>query len=130
LGFACLALADQIFGIYSKSPEVIAAAKERAWVIIPTYFMCGIMNVFTGSVRGYGYSLLPTFISAVGILATRITWIFTVFARYHDIKLLYLSWGVSYLVVIIALVISYVIIHRRLIKKSAQSILQVQLQTE
>jgi len=117
VGFLCLALCDRLFSIYTKSPLVIEAAKTRAWVIIPTYFMCGIMNVFTGSIRGHGYPILPTVISAVGILAIRILWIFTVFEKTNDIKLLYFSWAVSYLVVNIAFTISYIIIHKRIKKK-------------
>lgn len=127
LGLMSLVLDDFLFGIYTNSSAVIAAAKVRAWVIMPTYFMCGIMNVFIGSIRGHGYSILPTVISAVGILAVRLIWVYTIFSAFRDIRILYSSWGVSYLVVIIAFTISYIIIHNKIMKKDAleQSLLRV-----
>ncbi|NCA66803.1 MAG: MATE family efflux transporter [Clostridia bacterium] len=118
LGALYLAFDNVLFSIFTKSQAVIEAAKTRAWVIIPTYFMCGIMCVYVGSVRGYGYPVLPTFISALGVLAIRIIWVYTVFAKYNDIRLLFLSWGISYVAVIIAFIICHKIIHRRLIKNN------------
>ena len=108
MGFSCLGLNGFLFRIYTDSPAVMQAASVRAWVIMPTYFMCGIMNVFIGSIRGHGYTIVPTLISAIGILATRAIWIFTVFKRHHIIQMLYVSWPVTYIIVIAAFAVSYI----------------------
>ena len=121
MGFTCLSLSGLLFRIYTNSPAVMQAAKVRSWVIMPTYFMCGIMNVFIGSIRGHGYTVLPTLISAVGILVTRAVWVFTVFKKFHIIQMLYVSWPVSYLIVIAAFVISYIIIHKIISKKHIEA---------
>lgn len=118
MGFVCLGLNGVLFRIYTDSAAVMQAARVRAWVIMPTYFMCGIMNVFIGAIRGHGYTLVPTLISAIGILATRAIWIFTVFSKYHLIQMLYVSWPVSYIIVIAAFTVCYIIIHNILIKSS------------
>lgn len=118
MGFVCLGFSDYLFRIYTDSPAVMEAARVRAWVIMPTYFMCGIMNVFIGAIRGHGYTIIPTLISAVGILVTRAVWIFTAFRKFHLIKILYISWPISYIIVIIAFTINYIIVHNIVIRKS------------
>ena len=43
------------------------------------YFLLGLSDVLTGTLRGMGQSLLPMAISVLGICGVRIVWIYTVF---------------------------------------------------
>ena len=43
------------------------------------YGLCGFMDTIVGSLRGIGYSIIPMIVSLIGVCATRLVWIATVF---------------------------------------------------
>ena len=98
---------QQLLSIYitpeSNAPEQLAAAKdavatgmERLLIISVPYFLCGIMEVICGTLRGIGMSITPMVVSIIGACGLRILWIATVFRRYHEMRVLYLSYPVSW----------------------------------
>ena len=123
LGWAMYFLGDQLLVLYTAdssvvstvSPEqIIYYGKLRLGVISTSYFICGIMDVLVGALRGMGSSLVPMLVSIGGVCGVRILWIFTVFKFiYHSPESLYLSYTVSW---IITAVIQY-ICYRKVRKK-------------
>lgn len=49
----------QLLGIYTSDAEVIQCGMEILLYTTVTYFLCGLMDLFPGSMRGMGYSLVP-----------------------------------------------------------------------
>lgn len=92
--------------IYTKSDEVVRLGVDRMGVICTTYFLCGVMEVLVGSLRGMGHSVLPMAVSVVGVCGLRIVYIFTVFAYYNTPFVLYLSYPVSWTLTILAHAVS------------------------
>ena len=86
----------QLLGIYSTDPEVIRYGLVRMLFLCTPYFICGIMDVLSGCIRGMGYSILPTMVSLTGACIFRIIWIFTVFAWQHTLFALYISYPISW----------------------------------
>ena len=99
------------------APEAQAYGGLRMSIIVLTYFLCGIMEVFTGSLRGMGASLTPMLISLVGACVTRVIWIYTVFAAMPTLKVLYLCYPVSWLFTIFMQVAAFLIIRRNVQKR-------------
>ena len=64
----------RILGIFSSNSQVIVAGMNRLSVILSTYFLCGIMDVLVGALRGIGYSVLPMVVSLVGSCLLRLLW--------------------------------------------------------
>ena len=87
-----------LMGLYNPEEQVIANGMIRMAVIMPTYFLCGLMDVMVGQLRGVGYSVMPMIVSLTGACLLRIVWILTVFAQAHDLTVLYLSYPVSWFV--------------------------------
>ncbi len=85
-----------LLGIYTGDPGAQEAAVSRFFVLGSTYFTFGLMCAMTCVVRGLGFAILPTVISLVGICGFRLAWIFTVFARYHELYILYLCYPISW----------------------------------
>ena len=83
------------------------------------YFLCGIMEVLTGAIRGMGKSLVSMLISIFGVCGLRLGWIFTVFRmeRYHTLDSLYLTYSISWVACIIAQIIAFAILYKRFKKK-------------
>lgn len=103
-GFTVWGFGAPLLGLYNNDPEVIRYGLARMSVILPTYFICGLMDVATGQMRGIGYSILPMIVSLTGACLLRIVWIATVFSmpEFHTLTVLYLSYPASWIVTFIA----------------------------
>lgn len=91
--------AKPLLHIYLPGDE--AAVKYgimRMSIIATTYFLCGIMDVFSGMLRGMGESVLPMVVSMVGSCLLRVIWIYTVFAAHRTLPVLFLSYPVTWIV--------------------------------
>ena len=119
LGQGAYRLGDPLLHIYSQDPEVIAYGIQRFSVVSVTYFLCGMMDVGSGVVRGLGYSIMPMLVSMVGACVFRVIWIFTVFRMYHTLFTLYVSYPISWVLTVIAHMICYLIVRRRMFPEKA-----------
>lgn len=122
LGVLFNIFAEQLIWIYNGDPTVISYGKTRLLIICLPYFLCGIMDVFAGAMRGIGKSTTAMIISLLGACVFRIIWIYTVFSAFRSIECLYLSYPVSWALTDLC----YVIIFSRSLKKQkviAESIL-------
>lgn len=121
LGLSAVAGGNTLLGIYSSDPEVLRYGMLRLEIICSTYFLCGLMDCTVGSLRGMGYSVIPMFVSLTGACGLRILWIFTVFAAYRSLDVLYLSYPVSWLVTALAHLFTYRKIRKKFPKTEAAS---------
>lgn len=111
MGFSGLYFANELLSIYSTDSQVVAYGYQRLLIILSTYFMCGVMDVMVGSIRGMGYSIMPMVVSLLGACGLRVVWIFTVFAFYRSPQVLYISypvtWTVTFLVHFVCFTMGY-----------------------
>lgn len=108
-----------LLGLYTKSPDVIEAGMKRLVIIATSYAICGMMDVVVGSLRGMGYSLVPMFVSVLGICALRLVWLATVFKipEYHTPEMIYYTYPLSWTVTLVAHLISFAIIRVKIHNK-------------
>ncbi|MDO4262271.1 MAG: MATE family efflux transporter [Eubacteriales bacterium] len=85
-----------LLSIYSSSPDVIAAGQIRLLWISAPYFLCGVMEVVMGVMRGLGYAITPMLVALSGACLFRVVWLATVFAWFPTLPVLYLSYPVSW----------------------------------
>ena len=102
-----------MLGIYSSDPEVIAYGLDRMKVICQIYFLCGMMDVAVGILRGMGYSIMPMLVSLAGACGLRIVWIFTVFVWKHSLFVLYLSYPITWIITLIVHLICFAVVWKR-----------------
>ena len=121
LGLTAVAAGDGLLHIYSSDPEVLRYGMLRLEIICTTYFLCGIMDCMVGSLRGLGYSIIPMFVSLTGACGFRVLWVFTVFAAYRSLDVLYLSYPVSWAITAIAHMVTFHKIRRKIPKQDAVS---------
>lgn len=114
-GSLVLIFGKPLLSIYVPGDELaITYGYQRLLVLCPTYFFCGIMEVFSGQLRGLGRSLVPMLISVVGICGFRIFWIYTVFSINHDWNVLFLSYPVSWILTSAVQYVCYYIIQKKM----------------
>ncbi len=93
--------------------EVIAQAVTRLGIISTTYFLCGLMDVPVGTLRGIGYSVVPMVISLVGACGLRLLWVAFIFPRFATPAALYLSYPVSWIITAACHFIFFLRVRRR-----------------
>lgn len=99
LGNAANLFGESLLGIYRPGEtDVIAAGMDRMRIVAVTYFLCGVMDVLTGALRGLGRSVMPMVVSLLGACGLRVLWIYTVFASIHQIEILYISYPISWFI--------------------------------
>lgn len=113
MGLLFLLLGPQLISLYNQDPAVIEAGMERMRVILPMYFLCGLMDVMVGQMRGIGYSVLPMIVSLTGACLLRIIWIMTVFAANKTQFILYISYPISWFATFAVHMICYRIVADR-----------------
>lgn len=86
-----------------------------AFVCLP-YFLCGLMEVGCGAMRGLGKSWTPLIVSTLGACGFRIVWISTAFSAVRTLECLYLSWPISWLLTLSAHFILFFFSYRKLMK--------------
>lgn len=97
LGAVAFVARSGLLGIYSSDSEVIAAGMRRLTIFAVTYFLCGIMEVFCGVLRGMGSAILPMVVSVLGACGFRIFWIYVILPIFPGLEMLYYSYPISWI---------------------------------
>lgn len=103
-----------LLSVYSSEPEVIEVGMQRISVICSMYFLCGIMDVLAGVIRGLSYSVMPMIISLIGACGLRVLWIYIIFEFKRSLMMLYIAYPVSWFLTAAALWCVYCIIIRKI----------------
>ena len=85
-----------ILGIYTSDPQVIALGAYVMLWTVPFNWVFMPVEIFAGTMRGTGYSLVPTVITCVCVCLFRVIWIFTMVARFHTVEMLALCYPISW----------------------------------
>ena len=113
LGVGAYLMGEVLLRVYSSDPHVIAYGMSRLALISAPYALCGIMDVLAGSLRGMGCSITPMVTSLTGACLFRVIWIFTVFQWNHSRFMLYVSYPISWTLVLLMNVACYAVIRKK-----------------
>lgn len=117
LGNGVYLAGNVLLRIYSEDAQVIEYGMLRLSIICTTYFLCGMMDVMSGMMRGLGHSVLAMVVSLVGACGLRIVWIFTIFAMFHRLDVLFLSYPVTWAVTTLAHVLCFLVVSRKQLRE-------------
>lgn len=95
---------------------VLKYGQLRIAIVCLPYFLCGLMEVGCGALRGLGKSWTPLIISTLGACGFRIVWIATAFSSVRTLQCLYLSWPISWLLTLLAHYTMFFIAYRKLLR--------------
>lgn len=94
--------------------QMISVGLTRMTYLAAPYFLCGLMEIGCGGMRGLGWSWLPTTISLLGACGSRILWIFTVFRQVGTLNSLYISYPISWALTFAAHMLCFFFAFRRM----------------
>jgi len=114
--FVC-GFGNQLLGIYiTDSPEAIGHGMLRLYAVASLYFLCGMMDVSTGALRGMGASVTPMIICLLGACGFRILWVATVFRAYPTPRWLFACYPISWTITLICQMAAFFVVYRRHIR--------------
>lgn len=113
LGGGTYIFGHQLLGIYTSDAQVIQCGMEIFLYTTVTYFLCGLMDLFPGAMRGMGYSLVPMVISIIGTVGLRIVWIFWVFPLKRSLDVLFISYPASWVLTIIMQAVCFYFVRKK-----------------
>lgn len=123
LGGFILIFQKQLLGLYGVTDGFsMEAAIMRIQIIIPTYFLCGMMEVLCGTLRALNKSVTSMIISITATAALRVLWVHTVFAFFGTGTSLFLSYPISWTLSILAHLIFIILTTKKLLKRQREEL--------
>lgn len=119
LGSVVYFFSGRLLGIYTTEAASVAAGTEILSLTTLTYFLCGYMDCIPGSLRGMGYSSVPMVLSIIGTVGVRIIWIYGLFPHHRELKFLFISYPVSWIVTVLLQATCFIVIQRKYKNDSA-----------
>ena len=116
LGPMLYVFAPQLLTFYiTDSEEAVAYALVRMSITCMPYFVCGMMDVTMGALRGLGASLQPMVVTVLGVCVMRIVWIYTIFQApgFHTPECLYASYPISWTLTFLILFVLFLYVLRK-----------------
>ena len=109
---ACISLGILLFArpllrIFNQDPAVLDYGVTRLWYILLVQPLNAVIEIISGSMRGYGRSLEPALVSLFGICGVRILWVCTGFRRAGTYAALLAAYPMSWAVTAAALAVLY-----------------------
>lgn len=105
-----------VFRAFTDSYEVIKFASTRVLFIVGFEFLSTLIEVISGSFRGFGKSLSPAIICLVGICGTRIIWLKTYYSVHKSFQTLMVCYPLSWAITALILVPVFIITLKRIYK--------------
>ena len=96
LGFAAWYFGDFFLSLYTSDIAVIEAGKIRLFWVALMLFLNIILDIYVSSMRGMGYSSLPTILMIIGICGIRLAWLFIVFPMHRTLDVIYMCFPISW----------------------------------
>ncbi len=107
-----------VIGFFNPDPEVIQLGVLRLWWVADMLYLNRAMDILSGALRGYGYSLPPAIVALVGICGVRLVWIYTVFAAHRDYLTLILAYPISWIIATAVLAVVYLQCRKYILKSA------------
>ena len=117
LGGGAYLLRVPLINLYT-SGEAVKYAEIRITIICLSYFLCGLMDLPVGSMRGLGNSIAPMIVSILGMVVFRIIWISTVFEANHELWVLYISYPISWIATELVHYVCFIFTYKKRLRQS------------
>lgn len=112
LGCGAWFFGPQVLSIYTREKDVVESGMEILAITTVPYFLCGIMDLFPGALRGMGHSAVPMILSVIGTVGTRILWIFGFFPHHRSLYFLFISYPASWIITIVMQAICFYFVRK------------------
>lgn len=119
VAFVVWLFGSTFLSFYTNEQAVVDVGMIRLTYVALWLWINGVLDVFVASMRGMGYSTLPTIFTLFGICGFRLLWIWTVFPTHPTLEVIYLSFPLSWIITSVVQAMLWFVLHRRKLKTAA-----------
>lgn len=112
LGVGAYVFGSQVLRVYTSDTDVIQCGLEILSITTVPYFLCGIMDLIPGALRGMGRSAVPMILSVIGTVGTRVLWIYGFFPQHRSLYFLFISYPGSWIATILMQAVCFFFVRR------------------
>lgn len=120
MGFLVWFFGESLLAFYTSDPAVVEAGMLRLFWVSMFLFLNGILDVFVSSLRGMGYSSLPTIVMLVGICGVRLLWLLLIFPMHRTLTTIYLCFPLSWTITSVVLGFIWLYCYRHMLRTNGQ----------
>lgn len=116
-----LLAARPLVRLFTNNPAIIEPARERIFFIVGFELVNVFMEIYSGAMRGFGFSLSPAIITLIGVCGIRIYWVFEYFPAHKNFTSLLMCYPISWILTAIGLVLCYYLYVKRKVLKITET---------
>lgn len=102
-----MAAAPVILKLFTTDPEILANGRQAIFCIFPFYFLYSINQVYIGGLKGLWKTGFPMLCSLLCYCIFRVVWCRILLLFFWDIRVIYFSYDVSWVIMIALLISQY-----------------------
>ena len=110
-----VAFCRPLFHIFTTDMEVVSIGVYMLRYITPCYIVFVFIEILSGALRGIGDVLFPTLITLAGVCFVRLPWVLLVVPRWHELKMIMISYPMSWIATAVPLILYYFYKRKRLV---------------
>lgn len=111
-----------IIGMFSQSPQVVSYGIMQARTECLFFFLLAFTHAACGSLRGLGQTVIPMLATLGSWCVLRILYIMTFIRKFHDIRVVFSAYPMTWTVSSILLLVYLVIALRKIKNEGAESV--------
>ena len=115
-GGILMAAAPVILKLFTAEPEILANGRQAILCIFPFYFLYAINQVYIGGLKGLGKTGFPMLCSLICYCIFRVVWCRILLLFFWDIRVIYFSYDVSWVIMIALLVFKYRNVYNKILE--------------
>ena len=113
LSFILLFCSPWILKLFTSDPAILQNAREAVLYTFPVYVLYAINQVYLGAIKGLGSTIYPMICTLVCYSVFRVLWCRILIPVYHTMRIVYLSYDVSFILMLLMLLPVYYYLIRR-----------------
>ena len=118
LSFLAFGMSNSLLRIFVTDAAVIALARTRMIYTLLFKPVQAVMDIMSGCLQGYGYTLVPAVISAFTVCGVRLLWVYTVFAHNRTLETLMFIYPITQGMAALSHTICYIFLLRKIKRKA------------
>ena len=121
--FATALFAHPLISLFATDPEVIAYGVMRIYLVTGFQVFNCVIEILSGSLRGYGYSLPPALIVLFTVCGVRIIWVLTAFSAAPSFPMLLVCYPLSWFLTAFLLAFVYRSLRRQIFQSYKREVM-------
>ncbi len=117
LSLIVFAFGGSLLKIFVSDAVVIALGLTRMKYTLLFKPVQAVMDIMSGCLQGYGYTLVPAIVSAFSVCGVRLLWIFTVFPHNRSLETLMMIYPITQGLAAVSHTVCYLLLVRKIKQK-------------